>query len=89
MTGDVAFITLMGIVALALLRWGDPGHGGRMMNMQPIDDATPDIWQTPFYLRYNVPIPSDQIPILPTGSPYTFGLGVPARALNTPRTIAY
>lgn len=85
MKSDVTFITLLGIVALLLLRFGEPQHQQHLIPTQ--DDL--DVWQTPFYLRYNVPVTSDQVPIMPTGSPYTFGLGVPARALSSNRTVNY
>lgn len=72
MKSDVAFLILGSLVLLVLLRWGQP---------QPAlvpEKSDPDVWLTPFYLRYNVAMGSDQIAIMPQGSQYTFGLGVPA-----------
>lgn len=72
-------ICMLGLVAIAALYLTGQQAGPGVVT-QANSDATPDHWQTPYYLRYNVPIPMMQMGILPTQAADTWSLAtsVPA-----------
>jgi hypothetical protein len=71
------FVIIAGVVALLLLRMAPQQAQGAAT----VEDM--DVWQTPFYLRYNVPILTDSRPILPRSpNPNTFALGVAAQPIE-------
>jgi hypothetical protein len=58
----VSFLTLIAIFGIAWLFFGQ-----RRMMVPIMPDATmPDYWGTPYYLRYNTPVPDSTAAIMPT-----------------------
>ena len=66
----LAALTLI-IMRFNLLQLAQP------MAMQPTADDF-DIWSTPFYLRYNTPVPDYLATMLPVPANYTYALGIPS-----------
>jgi hypothetical protein len=58
----VSFLTLIAIFGIAWLFFGQQRMAVPMMP----DAGMPDYWQTPYYLRYNTPVPDSSVAIMPT-----------------------
>lgn len=67
------FFILAGVVAFLLLRAAPPAAAAGIAAVEP-----EELWGTPYYLRYNVPVATNRQGILPRTNPLSFGLGVPA-----------
>lgn len=82
MNSDVLFLILAGAVTvfvvagLARPRGLEPGG---IMSNDPADASDWDAWQTPYYLRYNMPAPGNGVrSLMPIPANYTYALGIPA-----------
>lgn len=71
-------ITLVGLLALAILKWFMPELRAATSAGTPVDPNAADRWGTPFYLRYNTPIPAYLANLMPVSSNYAYNLGVPS-----------
>jgi hypothetical protein len=83
MTGDVAFLTIGGIVLLVLIKAmdginGDMNGPGNVNQTDTGGAPQQDNWATPYYLRYNTAVRDDTGTVVPQSSAYTYALGVPA-----------
>jgi hypothetical protein len=68
--GFVAFVTMF------LLR-GQSGLG-MGYDLDPSASADePDVWQTPFYLRVNMPVAQGEVAVMPNNRWASWSLGVP------------
>lgn len=72
-------VTLLAVLGIIVLRWFMPELQMLGQQGQQVTAATPtDQWATPFYLRYNTPIPSYLANLMPVPSNYAYALGVPS-----------
>jgi hypothetical protein len=79
MKADVLFLILAGIVAIIALMLMPQGSWAMQVMGTPAQETDLDLWQTPYYLRYNVSLHNHGLKnMLPIPANYTYALGVPS-----------
>ena len=68
-------IIMFGAIALLIL-YNTPGSEPAIVTTSTAGDV-PDMWGTPYYLRYNTSIYDTTKAVMPLSPAYTYGLGVP------------
>lgn len=72
-------VTLLALLGIVILKWFMPQLAQLAASGQPVNpNQDADQWSTPFYLRYNTPIPSYLANLMPVPSNYAYALGVPS-----------
>lgn len=75
-------ITLLGVLGIVILKWFMPEVQQLGMIGHPPAADSADRWATPYYLRYNTPIPSYLANLMPVPSNYAYALGVPSMPIT-------
>jgi hypothetical protein len=77
-SADTLTVTILAALGIVILRFNllDTLAVPVAGRQATADDL--DIWATPYYLRYNTPLPDYLANLMPVQSNYTYALGVPS-----------